>query len=110
MPAERLRGLVALVAAGRLTRVTARNEVWPRMVETGRTAEEVVAELGLGKDDVDLDALVAAAIEALPESAASFRGGKAAAIGPLVGHVLRAARGRADAREVRDRIAAALRD
>ena len=50
------------------------------------------------------------AVEAQPQAADDVRGGKDAAIGRLVGAVMKASGGQADAKEVRDRLFARLRD
>ena len=45
-------------------------------------------------------AIVAAALEANADAAERVRGGNAKAIGPIVGHVMRETKGRADGGEV----------
>ena len=55
-------------------------------------------------DDGALIAAVDAAIAANPDVAAKVREGKLAAIGPLVGAVMKATRGQADAARVRELI------
>jgi aspartyl-tRNA(Asn)/glutamyl-tRNA(Gln) amidotransferase subunit B len=73
------------------------------VLESGRTVDEVVAERSL-KVVSDSDALTTAAdaaIAANPEVAEKVRAGKVAAVGPLVGAVMKATRGQADAATVR---------
>ncbi len=53
----------------------------------------------IGGDD-ELAAIVAAAIAANADAAERVRAGNAKAIGPIVGHVMRESRGRADGGEV----------
>ena len=48
----------------------------------------------------ELTELVRAAIEANPDAAERIRAGKAQAIGPIVGYVMRETKGRADGGEV----------
>jgi aspartyl-tRNA(Asn)/glutamyl-tRNA(Gln) amidotransferase subunit B len=70
--------------------------------ERGADPEAIVREEGLeaiGGDD-ELAAVVAAALEANPDAATRVREGQDKAIGPIVGHVMRETRGRADGREV----------
>jgi len=71
---------------------------------------EVVAARGLRvvSDDGALSAAVDAAIAAQPEVAAKIRDGKAAAAGALIGAVMKAMRGQADAARVRELILAKL--
>jgi aspartyl-tRNA(Asn)/glutamyl-tRNA(Gln) amidotransferase subunit B len=56
----------------------------------------------------ELEAVVAAAIEADPEAAAKVREGNMKAVGPLVGYVMRETKGRADGGEVTRLIRAQL--
>jgi aspartyl-tRNA(Asn)/glutamyl-tRNA(Gln) amidotransferase subunit B len=70
------------------------------------TPDEVVAARGLAvvSDDAALGAVVDEAIAADPEVAEKVRGGKVAAAGALVGAVMKATRGRADASRVKQLI------
>ena len=72
--------------------------------------DEVVAARGLGmvSDDSALLSHVDAAISAHPDVAAKVRGGKVAASGALVGAVMKAPRGSADAARVRELVLARL--
>jgi aspartyl-tRNA(Asn)/glutamyl-tRNA(Gln) amidotransferase subunit B len=65
--------------------------------------DQVVAARGLAvvSDEGALAAAVEAAIAAQPDVAAKIRDGKVAAVGPLVGAVMKATRGQADAARVR---------
>jgi aspartyl-tRNA(Asn)/glutamyl-tRNA(Gln) amidotransferase subunit B len=65
--------------------------------------DQVVAARGLAvvSDEGALAAAVEAAIAAQPDVAAKVRDGKVAAVGPLVGAVMKATRGQADAARVR---------
>ncbi|HST64491.1 MAG TPA: Asp-tRNA(Asn)/Glu-tRNA(Gln) amidotransferase GatCAB subunit B, partial [Mycobacteriales bacterium] len=76
------------------------------VLETGADVDAVVAERGLVRvSDVDaLGAAVDAAIAAQPDVAEKIRGGKVAAAGALVGAVMKATRGQADAAKVRELI------
>ena len=70
-------------------------------------AAKVAAErLGLlvVQDDASLDAWVDQAIAANPQAAADVRAGKGAAIGRIVGAVMKLAGGKADAKAVNARI------
>ena len=74
------------------------------------TAAEVVEARGLKvvSDDGALSAAVDAAIAADPDAAAKIRDGKVAAAGALIGAVMKAMRGQADAGRVRELILAKL--
>jgi aspartyl-tRNA(Asn)/glutamyl-tRNA(Gln) amidotransferase subunit B len=103
--------LVAMVDAGEVSREAGR-AVLGTLVERGGDPEEIVEREGLRRisaDDAGLAELVAAAIAADPDAAAKVREGNERALGPLVGHVMREARGRADGGEVRRLLLDALR-
>jgi aspartyl-tRNA(Asn)/glutamyl-tRNA(Gln) amidotransferase subunit B len=89
--------LVGLVDAGRVS-VGAGRQVLDRLVAEGGDPERIVAAEGLAAIDGDdeLAALVVAALAANPEAAENVRAGNAKAIGPIVGHVMRETKGRAD--------------
>ena len=97
--------VVALVEDGTLSVGLARQAV-DGVLETGADVDTVVAERGLRRVS-DVDALAAAvdeAIAAQPDVAEKIRGGKVAAAGALVGAVMKATRGQADAKTVRELI------
>ena len=67
---------------------------------------DVIAARGLAvvSDEAALAKAVDEAIASMPEVAAKVRAGTLAAIGPIVGAVMRATRGQADAARVRELI------
>jgi aspartyl-tRNA(Asn)/glutamyl-tRNA(Gln) amidotransferase subunit B len=91
-----------LVAAGTLNDALAR-EVIDAVLAGDGDPDEVVAARGLAvvSDEGALAAAVDEAIAANPDVAAKVREGKTAAVGPLVGAVMKATRGQADAARVR---------
>ncbi len=93
--------LVGLVAAKRIS-VGAGRQVLDRLVAEGGDPLAIVEAEGLGAigGGEDLAALVAAALAANPDAAKRVKGGNAKAIGPIVGHVMRETKGRADGGEV----------
>jgi aspartyl-tRNA(Asn)/glutamyl-tRNA(Gln) amidotransferase subunit B len=95
----------ALVAAGTLNDRLARQVIEAVLEEEG-TPDEVVAARGLAvvSDDSALLAAVDEAIAANPEVAAKIRDGKPQAAGVIVGSVMKATRGKADAARVKDLI------
>jgi aspartyl-tRNA(Asn)/glutamyl-tRNA(Gln) amidotransferase subunit B len=90
--------LVRLVAAGSLNRTSAR-QVFEAHVETGEGIEAIVGRLGLRQisDSGALGAIVDEVLAANPAAVADVRAGKAQAIGFLVGQVMKATRGQANA-------------
>jgi aspartyl-tRNA(Asn)/glutamyl-tRNA(Gln) amidotransferase subunit B len=94
--------LISLVAEGALSSALAR-QVVDGVLESGKGVEEVVAERGLAvvSDTSALTDAADAAIAADPAVAEKVRGGKIPAVGVLVGAVMKATRGQADAATVR---------
>jgi aspartyl-tRNA(Asn)/glutamyl-tRNA(Gln) amidotransferase subunit B len=101
--------VIALVADGTLSTALARQAV-DGVLETGDDVDAVIAAKGLKKvsDTGALEAAADAAIAADPDAAQKVREGKVAAIGALVGQVMKATRGQADAAAVKDILLAKL--
>jgi aspartyl-tRNA(Asn)/glutamyl-tRNA(Gln) amidotransferase subunit B len=97
--------VTSLVAAGTLSDRLARQVLDAVLAGEGRP-DEIVATRGLAvvTDETALLAAVDEAIAANPEVADRIRGGKTAAAGVLVGAVMKATRGQADAARVRELI------
>src|SRR5690349_13696260 len=103
--------VAALVASGALNDRLARQVIEGVLAGEG-TPDEVVAARGLAvvSDDAALNAAVDEAIAANPDVADKIRGGKVAAAAALVGAVMKATRGQADASRVHELILARLTD
>jgi aspartyl-tRNA(Asn)/glutamyl-tRNA(Gln) amidotransferase subunit B len=101
-PAQLAR-VIALVAGGELNNKLARQVVDGVLAGEGEP-DEVVAARGLAvvSDDSALIAAVDEALAAQPDVAEKIRGGKVAAAGAIVGAVMKATRGQADAKRVRE--------
>jgi aspartyl-tRNA(Asn)/glutamyl-tRNA(Gln) amidotransferase subunit B len=101
--------VAVLVHSGALNDRLARQVIEGVLAGEG-TPDEVVAARGLAvvSDDTALNAAIDEAIAANPGVAEKIRGGKVAAAGALVGAVMKATRGQADASRVRDLILARL--
>jgi aspartyl-tRNA(Asn)/glutamyl-tRNA(Gln) amidotransferase subunit B len=99
---EQVARVIALVASGSLSTGLARQAV-DGVLETGHDVDAVVAERNLHtvSDESALTAAVDAAIAAQPDVADKIRNGKVAAAGALVGAVMKATKGQADASLVR---------
>lgn len=97
--------VVELVADGTLNDKLAR-QVFEGVLNGEGEPDAVVAQRGLQvvSEDSALYAAVDEAIAANPDAAAKVRGGKAAAAGPMVGAVMKATQGQADAGRVRELI------
>jgi aspartyl-tRNA(Asn)/glutamyl-tRNA(Gln) amidotransferase subunit B len=101
--------VVELVAQGKLNDQLARQVIEGVLAGDG-SPDEIVAARGLVvvSDDSALGAAVDEAIAANPDIAEKVRSGKTAAAGALVGAVMKATRGQADAARVRELIFARL--
>ncbi len=97
--------VIALVASGELNNKLAR-QVVDGVLDGEGTPDEVVAARGLAvvSDDGALIAAVDEALAAQPDVVEKIRGGKVAAAGAIVGAVMKATRGQADAKRVRELI------
>jgi aspartyl-tRNA(Asn)/glutamyl-tRNA(Gln) amidotransferase subunit B len=101
--------IAGLVASGALTDRLAR-QVLDGVLAGEGSPDDVVAARGLAvvSDEATLLAAVDAAIAAYPEVAARVRAGKTAAAEALVGAVMKATRGQAEAARVRELITSRL--
>jgi aspartyl-tRNA(Asn)/glutamyl-tRNA(Gln) amidotransferase subunit B len=99
---ESLAALATMVKAREVSRDAAR-EVLTKLVEEGGDPRSIVEREGLGALSAEGDGLaeiVRRAIESDPAAAEQVRSGNRKALGPLVGHVMRETKGRADGGEV----------
>lgn len=98
---ENLAALLKLVAAGTINKTTAK-AVFEKIYAENIDPAAYVKENGLEmmSDDGELDKLIAEVVAANPKSVADYKGGKKAAVGFLVGQVMKATKGKADAGKV----------
>jgi aspartyl-tRNA(Asn)/glutamyl-tRNA(Gln) amidotransferase subunit B len=104
---EQVARVIALVGTGGLTNSLARQVVDGILAGEG-APDEVLAARGLAvvSDDAKLTAAVEQALAAQPDVAEKIRGGKVAAAGAIVGAVMKATGGQADAQRVRELVLA----
>ena len=97
IPAE-LAAIVGAVEAHSISRAQGR-EVLDAHVITGAPARAIIEERGFRQisDTSELESAVDAALEANPAAVADYRAGKAQAVGFIVGQVMKAIRGQANA-------------
>lgn len=100
--------VVALVEEGKLTTKMARQVVEGVLAGEGEP-DQVMSARGLAvvRDDSLIQAAVDQALAANPDVAAKIRGGKVQAAGAIVGAVMKATKGQADAARVRELVLAA---
>ena len=104
-----LAALVRLVEDGRLSGSNAK-EILARHARSGRPVSELVSDAGLERisDESALRSAVAQVIATNPTATADVRAGAEKAIGFLVGQVMKATRGQADAATVQQLVREAL--
>ena len=106
---ENLAALLKLVAAGTINKTTAKN-VFEKIYADNIDPVAYVKEnnLEMVSDDGALDAMIDEVIAANPKSVADYQGGKKAALGFLVGQIMKATKGKADAGKVNAMLAEKL--
>ncbi|MDQ4093224.1 MAG: Asp-tRNA(Asn)/Glu-tRNA(Gln) amidotransferase GatCAB subunit B, partial [Actinomycetota bacterium] len=104
---EQVARVIGLIAQGKLTNNLARQVVDGILAGEG-SPDDVVAARGLAvvSDDAALTAAVEQALAAQPDIAEKIRGGKVAAAGAIVGAVMKATGGQANAQRVRELVLA----
>lgn len=100
---EHIVALLKRVDTGAISTNTAK-KVLETMVITGKSAEEIAGEeeLTTVAGEVELQALVAEAIEKNPKALADVRAGNMKALGALIGYVMKKTEGRADPTKVNE--------
>lgn len=99
--AEALTELAEAITKGTIN-TNAGKDVLEKMIVTGKSAGEIIKEEGMGQisDDATLSKLLDEAMNANPDAIESYKKGKASALGAIVGAVMKATKGQADAAKV----------
>ncbi len=94
---EQLAGLVFRIDDGTISGKIGK-DLLPLMVDSGKTADQLIAERGLVQvsDEGLLSTAVRTVLENSPEQVATYRGGKTATFGWFVGQVMKATQGKAN--------------
>jgi aspartyl-tRNA(Asn)/glutamyl-tRNA(Gln) amidotransferase subunit B len=105
---KQVAAVIALVDEGKLSNKLARQVIEGVLAGEGEP-EQVMADRGLAvvRDDSVIQAAVDEALAANPDVADKIRGGKVQAAGAVVGAVMKATKGQADAARVRELVLAA---
>ncbi len=100
---EALVELAKAIAKGTIN-VNAGKDVLEKMITTGKSAADIIKAEGMGQvsDDATLQKFVTEAIAANPKAIASFKEGKTAALGAVVGWIMKQTKGQADAGKVNE--------
>ncbi|TSC79257.1 MAG: aspartyl/glutamyl-tRNA amidotransferase subunit B [Candidatus Peregrinibacteria bacterium Gr01-1014_25] len=101
--ADAVLALVAAIDGGTIS-ANAGKEVLEAMVQTGKSAADIIAEKGLTQisDVSTIEALVRKAIDANADAVAKFKAGKTAALGAIVGWMMKESKGQADPKLVHE--------
>ncbi len=100
---SKLSKMMDMIASGTISGKIAK-EVLLDMAHTEKTAEEIVAEKGLGQmsDTAELETICKQVVEENPQTVADFRNGKDRAFGSLVGQVMARTKGQANPKLVNE--------
>ncbi|MEM9192230.1 MAG: Asp-tRNA(Asn)/Glu-tRNA(Gln) amidotransferase subunit GatB [Myxococcota bacterium] len=111
IPPEALAELLGLIDDGTINGKVAK-QVLDRMAETGAGAAAVVEREGLRQltDGGAIDAVVGDVLRANPTQVGQYREGKASLLGFFVGQVMKATEGKANPRQVNERLRALLEE
>ena len=95
--------LIKLVESGKISRNQAKT-VFEQMYKTGEKAAALVEKMGLSQvsDEGQLFAWAQEAINESPKAVADFKKGNRAAVGALVGAVMKKSRGKANPRRMNE--------
>lgn len=100
---KRLNELRELIDSGSISKNQSK-EVLEKMVETGKSAKEIVKDEGMEQisDTGALEEIVKKAIAANESSVTAYRSGKAAALGAIVGWIMKETKGQANPAKVNE--------
>jgi aspartyl-tRNA(Asn)/glutamyl-tRNA(Gln) amidotransferase subunit B len=95
--------LIGLVQEGNISNTSAKT-VFEEMFKTGKGADEIIKQQDLGRitDNREVEAAIEGIIAANPQPVADYKAGKTQAIKFLVGQVMKATRGRANATQAQE--------
>ena len=106
---DNLNALLKLLDAGKI-RMNLVKSTLEKMLDTGKPYNEFLSESDLaGIDDNQLEVLCKEVLEKNPKAVEDYRAGKEKAVKALVGAVMKATRGRADAQKAEELLIALMR-
>lgn len=99
----KLSEMIVMIVSGKISGKIAK-EILLDMAHTEKTAQEIVAEKGLGQmsDTAELETICKKIVEENPQTVADFRNGKDRAFGSLVGQVMARTKGQANPKLVNE--------
>lgn len=107
--AEAILALVTAIDSGAIS-ANAGKEVLIQMVQTGKSAQEIIDASGMKQisDEGALSAIVDQALAANEQSVAAYKAGKQAALGAIVGWIMKETKGQANPAKVNELLRAKL--
>jgi aspartyl-tRNA(Asn)/glutamyl-tRNA(Gln) amidotransferase subunit B len=101
--------LVSAIEAGTISG-NAGKAVLEDMILSGKPADDIIKEKGLEQvsDDGALEELVKKAIDANPQAIESYKSGKQAALGAVVGWIMKESKGKANPGKVNEMLLKAI--
>lgn len=105
-------GILKLVDEGAVSLQAAKEKVFPDVIQSGRSPEEVVKEKGLAQvsDEGALETWILEVLKANPKVVEDFKSGKETAAMFLVGQVMKKSQGKANPGKVRELVIKRLKE
>jgi aspartyl-tRNA(Asn)/glutamyl-tRNA(Gln) amidotransferase subunit B len=103
IPPSELGNLIDEVQKGNINNTSAKT-IFEEMFKTGKSAAEIIKQKGLSQitDTREIEAAIEQIIAANPQPVADYKAGKSQAVKFLVGQVMKATRGRANANQAQE--------
>ncbi len=103
VPPAELGALIRMADERRITALAAR-DVLKEMIKTGKTAEDLVSEMGVEaiSDSDGLAPIIDRAVREASGAVNDYLGGKEQALGAIIGQIMRLSKGQADAHTARE--------
>ncbi|HNU80519.1 MAG TPA: Asp-tRNA(Asn)/Glu-tRNA(Gln) amidotransferase subunit GatB [Bacillota bacterium] len=103
VPPEELHKLIRIIKEGKIS-LTAGQEVFSQMFDTGRSAGDIIKEKGLSQisDRMELGRIITGVLDDNPQSLSDYAAGKTQAAVFLMGQIMKATKGRANPQLARE--------
>lgn len=96
--AKDIAGLIEMIDAGKISNTLASQKIFPEMVKSGKSPEEIAVENNLltESDTSALESYIEQAIQKYPEKVNEYKSGKTGLLGLFMGEVMKLSKGKAD--------------
>ncbi|MDF2433816.1 MAG: aspartyl-tRNA(Asn)/glutamyl-tRNA(Gln) amidotransferase subunit [Mucilaginibacter sp.] len=94
----RLAELIKLVDSGKINNSLATQQIFPALLKTSKSAEELAVELNLfiNENKTDVDRFIQDAIAKYPDKVIEYRKGKKGVLGLFMGEIMKSSKGKID--------------